>query len=68
MVIERFEGDIAIIEVDLGKYLKISLSDLPKNVSEGDYLMEIDGVFKVDTQKTAELREEMFKLQENLWK
>ena len=37
-IIDRFEGDIAVIELENNEFIDINISDLPKNISTGDVI------------------------------
>ena len=37
-IIDRFEGDIAVIELENHEFIDINISDLPKNISTGDVI------------------------------
>ena len=66
IIIERFEDDTAVIERD-GVFEKIPKNMIEKNASEGDILIEKDGIYTVDKTGTQKRREEMIKLQNSLW-
>lgn len=55
MIIDRFEGDIAVVETDSGM-LDIVRDLLPENTSEGDVIVQTDGGYIIDEQATAERR------------
>lgn len=55
MIIDRFEGGIAVIECDDGM-LDISRDLLPINASEGDVIVLTDSGYIVDEPATAERR------------
>ena len=42
-IIDRFEGDIAVIELENNEFIDINISDLPKNISTGDVIELLDG-------------------------
>lgn len=67
MIIERFEENIAVIETDDKNHINIEKSKLPKNAKEGDFIIEKNGEYIVDDNKTNELRREILELQNNLW-
>jgi hypothetical protein len=64
MVIDRIEGDVAIIE-NGDKYLNILLKNLPQNVKEGDIL---DENFQVDTAQKAEKQQKLKEMEIRLKK
>ncbi len=51
MIIDRFEGDIAVIECDDGM-IDISRDLLPENAVEGDVIVSDDCAYYVDTEAT----------------
>lgn len=57
MIIDRFEGNIAVIECDDG-ILDISRDLLPENAVEGDVIISDGGTYYVDTEST-EIRRKM---------
>ena len=52
-IIDRFEGEYAVVEREDQGMLKIPRSELPHDAHEGDVLVRIDGVHKVDPAETA---------------
>ena len=55
LIIERFEGNTAIIE-DGGKYFEVSREDLPENACEGDVLKKVGSIYEIDKEKTESRR------------
>lgn len=68
LIVDRFEGVYAICEDGEKKFFAIELSELPKEVHEGDVL-EIgdDGTLSVNAEKTAERRSFIRQKQNSLW-
>jgi len=62
MIVDRIEGNIAIIEVTEGKLIELPLSILPDNVKEGDILK-----ITVDNKGTEKRKREMERLADGLW-
>lgn len=58
IIIDRFEGDIAVAETD-GGMLDISRDLLPENTAEGDVIVLTDNGYIIDGQATAERRRAM---------
>lgn len=54
-IIDRFEGDLAVLETDDGM-INVERSLLPENAAEGDVLV-YDGSWTVDTAATEQRRE-----------
>lgn len=66
IILERFEDDTAVLEVD-GEIKKISRSKISDSVSEGDVLIEKKGIYIADKENTEKRRKEILKLQNSLW-
>ena len=67
LIIDRFEDKYAVIEEKLGSHVNILKTELPKNAKEGDCIILVNGIYKVDEQETEKLRKQAIKLQDNLW-
>lgn len=55
MIIDRFEGETAVIETD-GGMIGIDVSELPENAREGDVLVLENGRYAVDPEATEQRR------------
>lgn len=66
LIIERFEGEYAVIETDDG-YINIKRSILPDNCKEGDIITEENGNYQIEKDETDKRREKIKKLQNSLW-
>lgn len=60
MIIDRFEGDFAVVETDIGM-TNISRELLPENAKEGDVIGVTDGVYYIDEEETQSRRKSMLK-------
>lgn len=58
MIIDRFEGGIAVIETDSG-IMNISKNELPDGAKEGDIIEFTDGLYVIDEEETKKRRESM---------
>ena len=56
MIIDRFEGDYAVVETESGM-IDIERSKLPANAAEGDVIELCGGVYVINSAETAERRE-----------
>ncbi len=65
-IIDRFEGDLAVIETDNG-YITANKKDLPENVREGTALMLCGDSFIIDDKTTLERKQKINKLQDDLF-
>lgn len=66
LIIDRFEGDYALLE-DNDNHYEIKKSELPENCREGDVITSKDGMYIVDTEQTNQRREAIKRLQRSLW-
>ena len=68
MIIDRFEGEKAIIELGEGEFISVNKELLPSSCREGDVIIFENNEYKVDKEQTKELREQILKLQNDLFK
>ena len=66
IVIERFEGDFAIVEND-GAMQNIERGRLPQNAKEGDVIKQVGNGFEIDSDETEKRRKKIIGLQNSLW-
>ncbi|MEK3943572.1 DUF3006 domain-containing protein [Paenibacillus sp. FSL H3-0310] len=65
-IIDRFEGEYAIIEFD-GQTEDILRSELPAEIKAGDTLIFEEGKVMIDTEATASRKEEIDSLMDELF-
>ncbi|MBU3144543.1 DUF3006 domain-containing protein [Clostridium sp. CF012] len=65
-IIDRFEGDYAVVELRDGKMMNIHKIKLPTGVEEG-MVINIAEVITIDKAETAKRKKEIEKLTEGLW-
>lgn len=66
-IIDRFEGNFAVIELD-GRIMKnIEVSVLPAGIKEGDAIVLANGKWQFDLNETVKLKAEIKKLAEDLF-
>lgn len=67
-IIDRFEGDKAILEDEQGETLAVPRNLVPKDASEGDCLTDTDdGVYTCDNTSYTMRKEVMDKLVDDLF-
>lgn len=66
-IIDRFEGDWAVLEIRKGNFIRIERSQLPVQCREGDVLVRQNGHYIIDLQETEERRQRLQKKMENLF-
>jgi len=68
LIIDRFEGDLAVCEREDCSMVAIEKSRLPKGVRPGNILkIEDDGTIRLDAEEELRRREMIYKMQESLF-
>lgn len=67
-ILDRFEGELAVLETQERKIIMIPRSRLPEGVCEGDVIYEENGVYGVDLEETKHRKAEINELMQGLWK
>jgi len=58
--LDRFEGDMALVEMEDGSIVNLLRLQLSKDIVEGDLIfLGVDGIWKRDTKATEARRQEM---------
>ena len=65
-IIDRFEGEFAVVELRGGKMINIDKKRLPIEVQEG-MVIHIAEDITIDNEETEKRKNEMKKLTDNLW-
>lgn len=65
-IIDRFEGDYAVVEMPDGKMININKIKLPIGVQEG-MVIHIAESITIDKDETLKRKREIEKLTEDLW-
>lgn len=66
-VIDRFEGEFAVLEDENGSFQNIKKSLLPQNAKESDCVIFKDGKYTISKEKTESLKQEIDDLMEDLF-
>ena len=66
-IIDRFEGDFAIVELEERNIIEIPREDLPQSAKEGDVLVQTNGKFIIDSGETERRKAEIEALSQKLW-
>jgi len=66
-IIDRFEGDLTVVEFEGRKMVNIHNCDLPAGLKEGDAIRCTDGEFVFDEVETARLKKETKAMFDKLW-
>ena len=67
-VLDRYEGSYAVLTDSFGKTYDVLRDELPNDVREGDLLTENEGIYIYDEKLTAEKREKLQQLSDELTK
>lgn len=62
MIIDRFEGTLAVVELEDGKRAEVPVAVLPPDAKEGDCL-----TLKIDKEKTEKRRKQIGQLMNDLF-
>ncbi|WP_102399284.1 DUF3006 domain-containing protein [Haloimpatiens massiliensis] len=65
-IIDRFEGNFAVVELDNEKMIDIERAKIPKEAKEGD-VINIGEEIKVDVDETKRRKDEIEKMVEDMW-
>lgn len=66
-VIDRFEGEFAVLEDENGGFQNIKKSLLPQNAKESDCVIFKDSKYTISKEKTESLKQEIDELMEDLF-
>jgi len=65
-IIDRFEGNYAVVELEDGKIINIDKAQLPIGIEEG-MVIHISESITINIDETKKRKEEIEKLTEDLW-
>lgn len=58
-IVDRIEGEIAVLERDDLAFVDVPLSELPGGVRQHDCLEEAGGTWRIDPERTSERKRRM---------
>lgn len=67
IVVDRFEGDFAVLETDEGM-IDVERTQLADDICEGDVIMKSDGIYIKDSETTRLRHEKIIALRNKLMK
>lgn len=71
-IIDRFEGNYALVELETGSYIEIEIGRLPKEACEGDVIAISDEItldeITLDEEESKKRREEIKEITKDFWK
>jgi len=66
-IIDRFEGEYAVVEFEGRTMVEIHKKDLPAGLKEGDVIRSIDGAYVIDKVETERIKKETKTLYDKMW-
>ena len=66
-IIDRFEGDYAVVEFTGRRMVEIHKKDLPAGLKEGDAIRGADGAYVFDEVETERIKKETKKMFDKMW-
>lgn len=66
-IIDRFEEDFAVVELESGEMKNINISKIPCKAKEGDVL-QIGEIITIDKDKTEERKKKIQEFTKDMWK
>lgn len=66
-VIDRFEGDYAILELEDRNMIEVRRGAIPQHAKEGDVLVQVNGQYIIDSKETERRKAEIEALSQKLW-
>ncbi len=67
-IIDRIEGDFAVVEAEDEKMVNILKDNIVGNFKEGDVLEREGDFFKVNSELTKKRKEEIERMTKDMWK
>ena len=65
-IVDRFEGEYAVVELNDGKMININKKDLPPGLEEG-MVIQISESITINIEETNKRKKRIEKLTEDLW-
>jgi len=66
-IIDRFEGEYAVVEMDDRIMKNIKIEILPQGIKEGTAIKFVNGEWQIDRERTENLKSEIDELAKNLF-
>lgn len=66
-VIDRFEGDYAVVELENQSVINIERCNIPQGAAEGDVINIEDGRITINSEETIRRRAAIKKLTDDIW-
>lgn len=66
-IIDRLEGEFAVVELENKKIINIPMNKMPKGIREGVVINIFDTRISIDEIETKKLSKEIDELMEDMW-
>lgn len=66
-IIDRFEGDFAVLELEDKNILNINKNKIPKEAKEGDVLRIENDYIVLDNEEREKLKKEIEEITKDVW-
>jgi hypothetical protein len=66
-IVDRFEGDYAILETENSTLINVNKNDIIGEVKEGDILVKKNNNYYIDKEKTEARKKEVNDIMKGLW-
>lgn len=66
-IVDRFEGDYAILEMENSNLINVNKNDIIGEVKEGDILIKKDNIYYIDKEKTEFRKKKINDMMKGLW-
>lgn len=66
-IIDRFEGDFAVLELEDKNILNINKNKIPKEAKEGDILRIENDYIVLDNEEREKLKKEIEEITKDVW-
>jgi non-homologous end joining protein Ku len=66
-IVDRIEENIVVLENSNGDIINIDLRYIDEIPSEGDVLVKVDNVYKIDKEATLKRKSHISKLMKGMW-
>lgn len=66
-IVDRFEGDYAILETESSTLINVNKNDIMGEVKEGDLLVKKNNIYYIDKEKNQLRKKQINDIMKGLW-
>ena len=66
-IVDRIEGDKAVLECENGDMVNLELKALPKNIKEGDVINYQENIYFLNSYETKDRKEKIKKMMNSIF-